>query len=110
MIFKDKIKKFKLFICVNIILATIIGMYAQDISYYYSGDYSVNNAQLYLYLLTILTAFSIILFFTTPILIYRFTKKISAEKRVFTIYLIADILIGILTSMSSVFILAMSWG
>ena len=110
MVYKDKIKKFKFFICINIILATIIGVYAQDIAYYYSGDYSISNAQLYLYLLTILTMLSIVLFFTTPILIYRFIKKMSVEKRVFTMYLIANILIGIITSMFSLFVLAMSWG
>lgn len=72
---KDKIKKFKFFICVNIILATIVGVYVQDIAYYIVGDYSVRVSELYLYLLTILTVLSIVLFFTTPILVYRFIKK-----------------------------------
>lgn len=107
---KDKIKKFKFFICVNIILATIVGVYAQDIAYYIVGDYSVGASELYLYILTILTVLSIVLFFTTPILVYRFTKKTSVEKQIFTIYLIANILIGIQTSIFSVFVLAMSWG
>lgn len=106
---KDKIKKFKFFICVNIILATIVGVYAQDIAYYIVGDYSVSDSELYLYLLTILTVLSIVLFFTTPILVYRFIKKTLVEKQIFTIYLIANILIGIQTSIFSVFVLAMSW-
>ena len=106
---KDKIKKFKFFICVNIILATIVGVYAQDIAYYIVGDYSVSASELYLYLLTILTVLSIVLFFTTPILVYRFIKKTLVEKQIFTIYLIANILIGIQTSIFSVFVLAMSW-
>lgn len=107
---KDKIKKFKFLICVNIILATIIGVYAQDITYYIVDDYSISSSELYLYVLTILTVLSIALFFTTPILIYRFTKKTSVEKQIFTIYLIANILIGLQTSMSSLFVLGMSWG
>lgn len=109
MMLKDKIKKFKFFICVNIILATIVGVYAQDIAYYIVGDYSVSDSELYLYLLTILTVLSIVLFFTTPILVYRFIKKTLVEKQIFTIYLIANILIGIQTSIFSVFVLAMSW-
>ncbi len=81
---KGKIKKFKLFICVNIILATIIGVYAQDIAYYIVDDYSVSISELYLYLLTILTVLSIALFITTPILIYRFTKKSNSLSIGFT--------------------------
>ena len=64
MIIKDKIKKFRIFIFINIILATVIGIYAQDIAYYIVGDYSVNIAQLYLYILTVLTILSIILLVT----------------------------------------------
>lgn len=108
---KDKVKKFKFFICVNIILATIIGVYAQDITSYIVGDYLLSISGLYyLYPLTILTVLSIVLFLATPILIYRFVKKSSVEKQTFTLYLIANNLIGILTSMFSVFVLVMSWG
>lgn len=108
MMLKDKIKKFKFFICVNIILATILGVYAQDIDYYIVGDHFNSISELYLYLLTILTVLSIALFITTPILIYRFTKKTSVEKQIFTIYQIANILIGLQTSMFSLFVLGMS--
>lgn len=108
---KDKVKKFKLFICVNIILATIIGVYAQGIISYIVGDYLLSISGLYyLYPLTILTVLSIVLFLATPILIYRFVKKSSVEKQIFTLYLIANTLIGILTSMFSIFVLVMSWG
>lgn len=112
---KDKIKKFKFFICVNIILATILGVYAQDIDYYIVdtayhivGDHFNSISELYLYVLTILTVLSIALFITTPILIYRFTKKTSVEKQIFTIYQIANILIGLQTSLFSLFVLGMS--
>ncbi|MGL6107241.1 hypothetical protein [Romboutsia sp.] len=105
---KDKVKKLKFFICVNIILATIIGVYAQNITFYIVGDSLVRNP--ILYWLTILTVLSIALFVVTPIVIYRFIKKSSVEKRVFIPYLITNGLIGILTSMFSIFILVMSWG
>lgn len=108
---KDKVKKFKFFICVNIILATIIGVFAQDITSYIVGDYLLSiSGFYYLYPLTILTVLSIVLFLATPILIYRFTKKSSIEKQTFTVYLIANISIGILTSMFSLFVVIMSWG
>lgn len=105
---KDKVKKLKLFICANTILATIIGVYAQDITCYLVGDFLVTN--LVLYWLTILTVLSIALFVVTPMVICRFIKKSSIEKRVFTPYLIANGLIGVLTSMFSIFVLVMSWG
>ncbi|VFE55571.1 Uncharacterised protein [Clostridioides difficile] len=111
MIIKDKIKKFRIFIFINIILATVIGIYAQDIAYYIVGDYSVNIAQLYLYILTVLTILSIILFLATPILIHLFVKKHQLKgEYLLYILLVVDILIGILTSMFSLFVLAMSWG
>ncbi len=107
----------RLHIYENIILATIIGVYAQDIdyyivdtAYYIVGDHFNSISELYLYLLTILTVLSMALFITTPILIYRFTKKTSVEKQIFTIYQIANILIGLQTSMFSLFVLGMSCG
>lgn len=108
MLFKDKVKKFKFFVFVNIILATIIGVYAQDISYYIVGDSLARNQLLYW--LTILTVISIALFLATPIFIYMVIKKLEIKKHVFTPYLIANGLIGILTSNFSIFVLAMSWG
>lgn len=105
---KDKVKKFKVFICVNIILATLIGVYAQNITCYIVGDSLARNPVLYW--LTILTVLSVVLFVATPILIYRFIKKTSVEKCVFIPYLIANSLIGILTSIFSIFVLVMSWG
>lgn len=108
---KDKVKKCKFFICVNIILATIIGVYAQGITSYVVGDYLLSiSGFYYIYPLTILTVLSIVLFLTTPILIYRFIKKYSIEKQIFTSYLIANTLIGIPTSIFSIFVLIMSWG
>ena len=67
MIIKDKVKEFRIFIVINIILATAIGTYAQNIAYYIVDDYSINTAQLYLYILTALTTLSIILFLVIPI-------------------------------------------
>ncbi|MDU5022142.1 MAG: hypothetical protein E6269_16500 [Clostridiales bacterium] len=108
MLFKDKIKIFKFFICGNIILATIIGIYAQGIASYIIGDSL--SGYLYLYWLTILTVISIVLFLIVPILTYRFVKKSATKKQIFTLYLIANSFIGILTSMFSIFVLVMTCG
>lgn len=108
MLFKDKIKRFKFFICGNIILATIIGIYAQDIASYVIGDSL--SGYLYLHWLTILTVISIVLFLVVPILTYKIVKKSAIEKQIFTMYLIANSFIGILTSMFSIFVLIMTCG
>ena len=111
MIIKDKIKEFRIFIFINIILATVIGTYAQNIASYVVGDYSINITQLYLYILTVLTTLSIILFLIIPILIHLFMKKHQLkDEYLLYILLVVDISIGILTSIFSVFVLAMSWG
>lgn len=109
MIIKDKIKEFRIVIFISIILATIIGVYAQNIAYYISSDYSISNAQLYLYILTILTILSIILFFVIPILILLFVKKHQLKgEYLLYVFLVVDILVGILTSAFSIFVLVMS--
>ena len=105
----EKIKRFKFFVCVSIILATIMGGYAQDIAYYIVGN-SPNTTQIYLNLLTILTVLSVGLFVVTPIGIYIFIKKTSVDDLILNLCLIADIAIGALTSVFSIFVMAMSWG
>ena len=73
LLLKDKVKRFKFFICINILLATLIGVYAQNITCYIVGDSLARNQVLYW--LTILTVLSIVLFVATPIFINRFIKK-----------------------------------
>ena len=85
------------------------GGYAQDIAYYIVGN-SPNTTQIYLNLLTILTVLSVGLFVVTPIGIYIFIKKTSVDDLILNLCLIADIAIGALTSVFSIFVMAMSWG
>ncbi|MEF2899985.1 MAG: hypothetical protein U0N84_00775 [Terrisporobacter sp.] len=105
----EKVTRFKFFVCVSIILATIMGVYAQDIAYYIVGN-SPNTTQIYLNLLTILTVLSVGLFVVTPIGIYIFIKKTSVDDLILNLCLIADIAIGALTSVFSIFVMAMIWG
>lgn len=106
--FGNKVRKLEMFIGLNIILATIIGVYGQDITYYIVGDTLTRTSLLCC--LTILTVISIVLFLTPPLLIYRGIKKSKISRRVFIKYLIADALIGSLTSIFSLFVLIMWWG
>ena len=85
------------------------GGYAHDIAYYIVGN-SPNTTQIYLNLLTILTVLSVGLFVVTPIGIYIFIKKTSVDDLILNLCLIADIAIGALTSVFSIFVMAMSWG
>lgn len=104
----NKVKKFEIFTSINIILATIIGIYAQDITYYIVGDTLASTALLYC--LTIVTVISILLFLTPPLLIYNGIKKSKLSKRVFIKYLMVDAIIGSLTSVWSLLVLIMCWG
>ncbi|KMT22504.1 hypothetical protein CLCY_10c00490 [Clostridium cylindrosporum DSM 605] len=71
-------KKIKFFIYGSVVLATILGVYAQDISYYMSSNFE----KIYpLYCLTVLTLISITLFLVTPILMSKFIKKNRIEKK-----------------------------
>jgi hypothetical protein len=89
------------------IIATILGMYGQDISYYIDEKIDVVSP---VYCLTILTVISIFLFLVIPILIYKFTKIPKFEKESFNLYLIINGVIGIPISFFSLFVLAMWWG
>ena len=106
--FKDKIKKIKLFIWGNILFATILGIYAQNITYHIVGDSLARDSLLFW--LTILTITSIVLFLATPILIYNVINKSKIKKQIFVPHLIANYAIGISTSIFSIFVLVMSWG
>lgn len=106
--FINKVRKFEIFVSINIILATIIGIYAQDITYYIVGDTLARTSLLYC--LTIVTVISIVLFLTPPLLIYNGIKQSKLSKPVFIKYLMADAIIGSLTSIWSLFVLIMCWG
>ena len=95
-------KKAEFLILGSVILATILGIYGQDMAYFI-GD-MIETAEP-LYALTILTVSSLLLFGATPI----FTFKI-ARKKVFVPYLLVNGVLGIPISLFSIFVLAMWWG
>lgn len=105
---KNKVKIIKFFIWLNILFATIIGIYAQSITYHIVGDSLARDSLLFW--LTILTVTSIVLFLVTPILICNVINKLRIEKQIFAPHLIANYVIGFSTSIFSIFVLVMSWG
>lgn len=99
----EKVTRFKFFVCVSIILATIMGCMLKILAYHIVGN-SPNTTQIYLNLLTILTVLSVGLVAVTPIGIYIFIKKTSVDDLILNLCLIADIAIGALTSVFSIFV------
>ncbi|WP_141431130.1 hypothetical protein [Bacillus sp. 03113] len=91
----------------GIILATILGIFGQGISYFMNE----NIAEIYpVYYLTALTMISVFLYLVTPVLIYISIKKQKIEKEKFGVYVLVTCAIGLPTSLWSLFVLAMWWG
>ncbi|MDM5215097.1 hypothetical protein QUF94_27675 [Peribacillus sp. NJ4] len=87
----------------SIILATILGIFGQGISYFMNE----NIAKIYpIYYLTGLTMISVFLYLVTYISIKK--QKIVKDK--FGVYPLAICAIGLPTSLWSLFVLAMWWG
>lgn len=97
-------RKIKSLMYSSMILATILGVYGQSISYYISRNIVEMSP---VYYLTILTSISLLLFLATPILAYKFNKN---NKQInFAITVNINSFIGILISAWSLFVLAMWW-
>jgi len=99
-----EINKIEVFGYLIMILALLLGVYAQDISYYMSE----NTVELLpSYFLRIITITSILLFIIPPILIVKLNKKRNIGKEGFTLYFLINFLIGIPTSMWSLLVFIM---
>lgn len=97
-------KKTNILMHSSMVLATILGVYGQNISY----DIARNIVEISpVYYLAILTMTSIFLFLITPILAYKLNK--NNKHRSFSITVSINGFIGILTSAWSLFVLAMWW-
>lgn len=100
-------KKLKIIIFLSIIIATVLGIYAQDISYFIDGnlmDISLIHS------ITIITVVSMLLYLATPILVYKHTKKQKTPKKNLSFYLWANSILGIPISAWSFFVMVMWWG
>lgn len=91
----------------SMILATILGVFGQGLAYFMNE----NIVKTYpIYYLSVLTLISIFLYVVSFILTYVSLKKRKIEKEIFDLYLIAICLLGLPTSLWSLFVLAMWWG
>lgn len=91
---------------VIIFLATMLGVYGQDISYYINniiGNFSP------LFYLTIITSISVLMFLIPPTLISKFNKKQKNEVEIFNLYYGINAVIGAMTSVFSLLVLLIWW-
>ena len=100
-------KKAKTVIFGSFILATICGIFGQDLAYLLNKSYS--NIQPIAYL-TVLTILSIALFLNSFVMTYFQYKKQRIQKQTLGLYFTGFGVIALLISCSSLFVLAMWWG
>lgn len=93
-----------IFVIIGLIVATILGIYGQDISYYINDQIPTIELTISI---TIVTFLSIGLYIFIPILLFISNK---VKKVFFWIYLTLSILIGLPTSGWSFFVWAMWMG
>ena len=102
--------KFKWFIVISVILASITGIYGQSITYYIVDNLFGREVLSLVGCLTILTIISVLLFLIPAILIWVGIKKLKLSKQIFSKYLLTDVIIGCFTSFWSILILIAWWG
>lgn len=90
-----------------ILIATILGFYAQDIAYYFE-DHLLYVAPMTM--LTIVTVTSISLFILAFIIGIILLAKGKVNPKVYIILLLVNIAVGLVISFWSLFVLAMWWG
>ena len=88
------------------ILAIVLGVYAQDIAYSLHNNLIINLKLG----LSITTALSIILFLMPPVLLRKFNKRKEIEDKEFNIYLVINVLLGITISAFSLIVLIAWYG
>lgn len=99
--------KIKIFAYTTMIIATILGAWAQDIAYYMNNNIIELNP---IYYLTAITIISIFLFLLPQILIYNLNKRQDNEDKGLAIYLSINILLAFTISSWSLFVMIMWWG
>ncbi|HZJ76740.1 MAG TPA: hypothetical protein VFC70_03420 [Oscillospiraceae bacterium] len=93
--------KIRAFLYGNILIAVVLGVYAQDIAYFLYNRLTIPLMAG----LSAVTMFSIFLFLSPPILISKFNKKHKIGKNEFSIYFGINLLLGIVISAFSLIVL-----
>lgn len=99
--------KANVFVVSSLIVATVLGVYAQDITYFIVGNL-INNISLF-QCITVVTVSSWFLYVGTFVLTYFYTKKKIFSENLFLAYAVVFICVGGWVSLRSLFIFAM-WG
>lgn len=95
---------YSIFVIIGLIVATILGIYGQDISYYLNENFPKIGITI---IFTIVTFLSIGLYIIIPVLLFNLK---NLNKVLFKTYLIANVVLGFPISMWSIFVWAMGMG
>ena len=99
--------KYNILIFGSLILATVLGIFGQGITYFISDNFSEIRE---IYCLTTLTITSILLYLVTILFTFIAIKMKTLDINKLPIYFIIIGFIGIITSLWSLFVLTMWWG
>lgn len=99
--------KSNLLICISLILATVLGIFGQDISYFIDKHIMKLSP---IYYLTAITYISIFLYLITILLTYIFNKKNKLKKSILDLSWLVILGFSLFISFWSLFVLAMWWG
>lgn len=98
--------KIRVFLYGSILVAIILGVYAQNIAYFL-----YNNLDIPLLVgLSLITILSILLFLIPPIMRSKVNRRNKVRKKEINIYLGINTLIGIVISAFSLIVLVAWWG
>ena len=98
-------RKRQMLMIMMITLATLIAINGQRLAYYLAGTIAPLRPVVYL---TFLTFLSILLFLTTPVMVYQHNQN-NKEKQ-FALTVIINFIISIPVTLWSLFVLVMWWG
>lgn len=90
-----------------ILFAVFLGLYAQDIAYYFESHLFYQNP---FTTLIIVTVTSVVLFIATFVITTILLAMQKVKPKIYIVLLITNVFIGFFTSLWSLFVLAMWWG
>ena len=100
-------RKLGLFIILLTVIAALVGIFGQDIAYFLGETVAILDP---IRALTMVTILSISLFLFTFILATIFFMQQRIDTKVYLLLIVLLLVIGILVTIWSLFVLAMWWG
>lgn len=96
-----------IYMYLSMIVALLLGVYGQDISYFIADNIL---GLLPVYYLTAVTIISIFLFLRPYIIVLKFKEKQKFGEKQLALFFLVNTLVGTITSFGSLFALIMWWG